>query len=56
MPPRTGPMRRISQGDTHVALSSTTVLPVRARPTCSGVYPMESRNVTICPEKDSTVR
>jgi hypothetical protein len=56
IPPRTRPIRSIRRGAIHVALSSKTVLTVRAMPTCRELYPTEMRYVIIWPEKERTVR
>jgi hypothetical protein len=56
MPPRTVPILCIMRGATHVALNSNSVLTVRANPTWSALYPIDTKYVIICPEKDSTVK
>lgn len=49
-------MRFIIRGAIQVALNSNMVLTVLAIPTCTEVYPIDSRYVIICPEKDNTVK
>lgn len=55
-PARIGPILPMSQGPTQVAVTSNPTDRVLATATCEEVYPVESRYVTICPEKERTVR
>ena len=51
-----GPILVINHGPIQVAITSNATETVLAMATCVEVYPDDRRYVTICPEKDKTVK